>query len=53
MGGPFEDLSSRLAQELNRQLGEAIAAVEEGARWDRPRFLPGAGATDSPRAVAA
>lgn len=38
MGGPFEDLSGHLAEELNRQLGEAIAAVEEGARWDRVRW---------------
>ena len=35
LGGPFEQLTGPQARDLHFQLGEAFAAVEAGARWDR------------------
>jgi hypothetical protein len=34
MGGAFEQLTGPQARELHYQLGDALAAVEAGARWD-------------------
>lgn len=38
MGGRWEALTGPEAAELYRQLGEALEAVDRGARWDRGRW---------------
>ncbi len=38
MGGAFEQLTGPQARELHYQLGDAIGAVEAGARWDASRW---------------